>query len=832
MKDSLKKGNVINNRYEIAIEPEEHEGYISYFCQDRKLHGMQVVVMEFFPEYASRDENGNLVYSVNCENDMNKFRQKHQILKKLSALPTVSMFYEMFSANNTLYVVYEYLGGKNTRSISKKVERKRTFTSESVRRVVITMLKTNLALKPFGMFQCDFTPENIILADGENKNEKYVKINNFNPVSGIDAEEISIKSIASLGYFMLTGKDLSKGQKPGDISLSGNSARTAKYLKYIWQSNDVELTLEKFLEDAEKNFDSNPTESFSKKKIGVSSAQIMMTGAAVTSEAEKIRMKREEKTLRVIRSDKFKISIITAAVSVLIVFAITFFFSMKKVETIAKDATNPLENKLSYRIDKEYVKVNPEKSGNTKFSFPGKFKTIYLDKLAQTEAKSLVLKIEGDNSDIKVSVDGTPVEIFDYEADSEADKKKKSEYIIAMVNDEGKINVILTEKKFGLFEIVSEYDITYTKKPYAKLTAIEYTVFAIDDNNVKTEKKESKAIDDNTKSFEVNVSGYSTGIEFSPKAEEGKSYVYNNDTKLFKDINPESDIKTESYSITVTDPSAKEAENTYIINLKIDKKPVVQKDDPKASKAEASRQKAQEEARKKAVAEETARKKAEEAAKKAKEAEEARKAEDARKAEEARKAADEARKKSEKEAKKDEEERKKEEKAKELANESEEKEKAEKLKAIENARKKAVEEATRKEVEEARKKAVAAEAEAKQATQIEEMSKKAVEVLTKEVTAAEKEATEASKNVTAAKAAKAEAEKGTDEAAIKAAEEALKQAEKKSEEASKKAVTKKAEKEAAIKAADEAKVKAEEAGKAADEAKKAADEAEKQLKGE
>ncbi len=243
----MKNDTVIGNRYQIVMaSSQQTDGTITYFCQDKET-SIPVVMAEFYPDYAFRQEDNRVDYTRLSDDDKAAFQEHFYWMKRFGVLPTVPTAYEMISENNTCYAVYEYISGV---SVGKLKERNRRFTFDSVRRLLLALLQTNREMLRFGLCQPEFQVQDVMITrEGE------VKLKNFRPVKDSNASYRSVKSIAALGYFMITGKQPDSSSIIPRVASGSNLSRLAKYLKWVYNLPLGSITIEQMIAHAQMNFD-------------------------------------------------------------------------------------------------------------------------------------------------------------------------------------------------------------------------------------------------------------------------------------------------------------------------------------------------------------------------------------------------------------------------------------------------------------------------------------------------------------------------------------------------------------------------------------------------
>ena len=448
MKTPLEKNTVIEKRYQIMMQAStQKEGSITYYGQDLTTR-QPVVVEEFFPEYAIRKEGDTVYFSQVPDADRAAFQEQFYWKKRFGVLPTVASAYEIVLANNTVYAVYEYIGGS---SVKKLKERRRPFTYESVSRMVTMLLLTNREMLRFGLCQPEFQAENVNITK-----EGYVKIMEFHPVEDTSAPDRSIKSIADLGYFMITGKHLSAGQKGGSVPSGGNLSRLAKYLKTVYHLPYGAISVEQMLSHAKMNFDVDLT---ALEQSHEPSAPVAAQAPATPKKPQK----------------KIPLWAIITASSVAVILVVVM------LAVVTSNAAKKLD-KADTTLQLYYYKEDPAEGGErTEFKTKEEEKDIELNLLqlfSQMDLLNRTYEYENiENAEtVWLDIDGVsegmePV----VTADDTVIEKQDTGYYKITVDDNTKVTV-KNEYSAWIFKTSSTYNFSCSQKEYAKLVNISYTI--------------------------------------------------------------------------------------------------------------------------------------------------------------------------------------------------------------------------------------------------------------------------------------------------------------------------------------------------------------------
>lgn len=126
----------------------------------------RVTVREYLPKtLCSRvkgDDNiviasGNKLVYQDYKQD---FMEIGRALTKLSGLPAIVPVVEMFEANNTAYIVSEYVDGK---PLDEIIKRARRFTWEETRPLFMPLISTVISAHSIGLVHFGISPENIMM---------------------------------------------------------------------------------------------------------------------------------------------------------------------------------------------------------------------------------------------------------------------------------------------------------------------------------------------------------------------------------------------------------------------------------------------------------------------------------------------------------------------------------------------------------------------------------------------------------------------------------------------------------------------------------------------
>lgn len=196
----LTEGTYLNNRYTIG-RVLGHGGFgITYLGLDTKLN-LKIAIKEYLPgEIATRAEGESTVKSYSGDKydafvyGMGRFMDEAQTLAKYNHFPCIVSITDFFEANNTAYIVMEYLDGI---SLSEYIKRSGGKISQdetlSIMRPVIDALRE---VHKFGMIHRDVSPDNIFITQN-----KLVKLIDFGAARHAMSEKSkSLSVVLKPGY--------------------------------------------------------------------------------------------------------------------------------------------------------------------------------------------------------------------------------------------------------------------------------------------------------------------------------------------------------------------------------------------------------------------------------------------------------------------------------------------------------------------------------------------------------------------------------------------------------------------------------------------------------
>lgn len=146
---------------------------ITYIGFDEMLQ-KKVAVKEYMPsEFSTRMPNQQMVtvYSGDREEQFKeglvKILEEARRLAKFASEPGIVHIYDCFEANNTAYIVMEYLDGE---SLKEKISRDGKMTVEEAEPIILSVLSALKKVHEAGIIHRDIAPDNIyLLKNGEVK---------------------------------------------------------------------------------------------------------------------------------------------------------------------------------------------------------------------------------------------------------------------------------------------------------------------------------------------------------------------------------------------------------------------------------------------------------------------------------------------------------------------------------------------------------------------------------------------------------------------------------------------------------------------------------------
>lgn len=170
----LAAGTLLNRRYLIGKAIGEGGFGITYIALDTNLD-MKVAIKEFYPKgFANRDhsvtDNVTLYYTEETEffnNAKERFLQEAKSIAKFSGESAVVDVRDYFTANNTAYIVMEYVEGV---TLAEHLKRHGIFTADDIIDRMLPLMGVLQVMHAAQIIHRDISPDNImIIPDGSFK---------------------------------------------------------------------------------------------------------------------------------------------------------------------------------------------------------------------------------------------------------------------------------------------------------------------------------------------------------------------------------------------------------------------------------------------------------------------------------------------------------------------------------------------------------------------------------------------------------------------------------------------------------------------------------------
>ncbi|MBQ8502749.1 MAG: serine/threonine protein kinase [Clostridia bacterium] len=165
--DVIKPFTVMENRYLMGNVLGRGGFGVTYVAYDKFAEKI-CAIKEYMPqEYAVRDENTNYIKPTNQKSaeifnhGKMRFIDEAKILYKLEKTYAVVKFLGLFEANNTAYLVMEYLDGVNLKRLVNSYGGK--IPIPLANEVLVTVASTMMEIHKYGILHRDITPENIYI---------------------------------------------------------------------------------------------------------------------------------------------------------------------------------------------------------------------------------------------------------------------------------------------------------------------------------------------------------------------------------------------------------------------------------------------------------------------------------------------------------------------------------------------------------------------------------------------------------------------------------------------------------------------------------------------
>ena len=162
----LTPGTVLCDRYLVGEVIGQGGFGITYIGRDLRLN-MRIAVKEYYPNgYANRNVSASDSITVTdekqrnfIENGKTRFLQEARALARFHGDPGVVDVRDYFEANNTAYIIMEYLEGEDLRKRLKKG----TFSSDEIFALMDPIMVTLAKIHKDNIVHRDISPDNIML---------------------------------------------------------------------------------------------------------------------------------------------------------------------------------------------------------------------------------------------------------------------------------------------------------------------------------------------------------------------------------------------------------------------------------------------------------------------------------------------------------------------------------------------------------------------------------------------------------------------------------------------------------------------------------------------
>ena len=164
----LEPGSVLENRYLIGRSLGYGSFGITYIAWDGKLQ-RKVAIKEFLPsQFATRQIHHQPLkitdeqkHQQQFESGKKKFLEEGRKLSHMNGIDGVVHMYDCFEANNTAYIVMEYLRGE---TLAALLEREGSLTEQQTKELAVPLLQALQEVHSKGIIHRDIAPDNIFLA--------------------------------------------------------------------------------------------------------------------------------------------------------------------------------------------------------------------------------------------------------------------------------------------------------------------------------------------------------------------------------------------------------------------------------------------------------------------------------------------------------------------------------------------------------------------------------------------------------------------------------------------------------------------------------------------
>jgi len=198
----LRPMTVLNDKYVIGKVLGEGGFGITYLGYDLTLE-MKIAIKEYYPSgYVTREvQNGNTVTAFTGEreefyrNGKEKFIKEARTLAKFSNLPGIVSVRDYFEANNTSYIIMEYLDGETLKSYLRGAGGRMPLAT--VLEMMQPVIRSLEEVHKKGLIHRDISPDNIMIL--KNGNMKLLDFGAARAVGGAEADR-SLSVMLKPGY--------------------------------------------------------------------------------------------------------------------------------------------------------------------------------------------------------------------------------------------------------------------------------------------------------------------------------------------------------------------------------------------------------------------------------------------------------------------------------------------------------------------------------------------------------------------------------------------------------------------------------------------------------
>ena len=161
----LEPGTLLKERYIVGKHLNANGEGVTYIGFDVTTN-KKVTVREYLPKTLCsrvKDDDSIIIASGNklvYQDYLQDFMEIGRALTKLSSLPAIVPVIDMFEANKTAYIVYEFVDGK---PLDEIIKRARRFTWEEARPLFLPLISTVNSAHSIGLVHFGISPENIIM---------------------------------------------------------------------------------------------------------------------------------------------------------------------------------------------------------------------------------------------------------------------------------------------------------------------------------------------------------------------------------------------------------------------------------------------------------------------------------------------------------------------------------------------------------------------------------------------------------------------------------------------------------------------------------------------